>query len=190
MRKHWPLPKESWFQYSGPDWFLLLLAHCPYDVTSSVFALQSLRRTLLLSRQQDADPSDKGKGKIWEPGNEAKTRDREQDKKRARWNPPSTGWVKLNVDGSYVEETGQAGVGIIARDDKGCVKFSSWRVLFSCNSPLEAEISACVEGLQLAVEWIRAPIVLETDCAVVARNLAKRDTDRSELIYAFEHTKI
>ncbi|GJN13531.1 hypothetical protein PR202_gb00245 [Eleusine coracana subsp. coracana] len=161
----------------------------PFDVRSSVLALQCLRSTLILSRQQGVEASEKGKSKIWDPGNGAGTRVREQAEEKPRWIPPTSGWVKVDVDGSYVQETGQAGVGIIARDEKGCVKLSSWRVLFNCSSPLEAEVSACVEGLQLAVEWIRGPIVLETDCAVAARILAMRDTDRSELMYMYKRAQ-
>jgi hypothetical protein len=25
MRRHWSLPEESWFRYTGPDWLLVLL---------------------------------------------------------------------------------------------------------------------------------------------------------------------
>lgn len=28
MREHWPIPDEALFEYSGPDWLLLLLDRC------------------------------------------------------------------------------------------------------------------------------------------------------------------
>nr|CAB3470319.1 unnamed protein product [Digitaria exilis]CAB3481165.1 unnamed protein product [Digitaria exilis] len=32
---------------------------------------------------------------------------------------PPAGWCKINVDGSFVESTGDAGVGVVARDSAG-----------------------------------------------------------------------
>jgi hypothetical protein len=46
------------------------------------------------------------------------------------WVCPPDDWIKINVDGSFVEQTGEAGVGVIARNSKGEVIFSAWRVLF------------------------------------------------------------
>jgi len=36
-----------------------------------------------------------------------------------RWKPPEQGWVKVNVDGAFNQETGRAGIGIIIRDSAG-----------------------------------------------------------------------
>jgi len=41
------------------------------------------------------------------------------------WLPPRMGWAKINVDGAFVEQTGEAGVGILARDHSGSVCFSA-----------------------------------------------------------------
>jgi hypothetical protein len=40
------------------------------------------------------------------------------------WAPPAQGWIKINVDGSFVEQTGDAGVGLIARDHNGTLIFN------------------------------------------------------------------
>jgi hypothetical protein len=32
-----------------------------------------------------------------------------------------TGWIKFNVDSSFVQQSGKAGVGVVARDSKGDV---------------------------------------------------------------------
>jgi len=76
------------------------------------------------------------------------------------WLPPRMGWAKINVDGAFVEQTGEAGVGILARDHSGSVCFSAWRVLFHCSSPFEAEVRACVEGIRLASQWIQMPVII------------------------------
>lgn len=72
------------------------------------------------------------------------------------WQPPEDGWIKINVDGSFVEATGQASSGIVIRDYLGHVLLSSWRYLFRCSSAAEA-------GLSLAVRWIESPAILESD---------------------------
>jgi len=58
------------------------------------------------------------------------------------WEPPLDGWVKLNVDGSYHELTGEAGVGVVARDRCGTVIFTAWKYFEKCGSAAEAEIIA------------------------------------------------
>ena len=63
---------------------------------------------------------------------------KEQDRK-TKWEPPLAGWVKLNVDGSFVEQSGESGVGVIARDNEGHVIFSAWRAIFNCQDAAEAE---------------------------------------------------
>ena len=38
---------------------------------------------------------------------------------RASWEAPPEGRTKVNVDGSFVEQTGKAGVGVIIRNVRG-----------------------------------------------------------------------
>jgi ribonuclease HI len=69
-------------------------------------------------------------------------------------------WVKLNTDATYSQETGDAGIGIIVRDE-GKVLLSAWR---GCGSPEQGEAEACLEGLRLTAEWVRQPTIVESDC--------------------------
>ena len=55
-----------------------------------------------------------------------------------KWSPPPAGWVKLNTDGSWTED-GKAGAGMVLRDDRDNIIYSSCRELFSCRDALEAE---------------------------------------------------
>jgi len=57
--------------------------------------------------------------------------------------------LKLNVDASFIEETGQASTGAVVRNHQGHVLVSAWRVLFDCFSVEEAKFAACCEGLRL-----------------------------------------
>lgn len=48
--------------------------------------------------------------------------------------------MKINVDGSFVKQTEQVWIGVIARNCKVEVVFSAWRVLIRCASALEIKL--------------------------------------------------
>lgn len=97
-----------------------------------------------------------------------------------KWKAPPPGWTKVNVDGSFVAETGTAGVGVVARDTSGQVIFSAWRTLLRCADAPEAEARACAEGFRLAAEWSPGPAIIESDCSRVVKAIQKGD-DRSKI---------
>jgi ribonuclease HI len=74
----------------------------------------------------------------------------------------------LSVDGSFKEDNGTAGAGMILRDEQGHIIFSSCRSLLFCDDPLEAEVRACLEGLELALQHSHLPILIDTDCIQLA----------------------
>jgi ribonuclease HI len=110
-----------------------------------------------------------------------------------RWEPPPAGWFKVNVDGSFVDSTGDATIGAIAREHRGAVIFTAWCTLSWCASAAEAEAKACAEGLRLATQWARESVIIETDCARVAQAL-RSNVDRSEISFiiaeAREHAQL
>ena len=54
---------------------------------------------------------------------------------------------------------------MIASDSKGQLILTAWRALFKCRDADEAEAWACLEGLRLAAQWIKQPVIVESDCA-------------------------
>lgn len=86
------------------------------------------------------------------------------------WNPPPSGWAKLNVDGAFSPQDGCGSIGIVVRNSTGQVLLTSWRFLRKCAAAEEAELLACSEGLKIVAEWLPMPVILESDCAsVIAR---------------------
>ena len=79
------------------------------------------------------------------------------------WEPPPLGWVKINVDGSFIKQSGEAGAAAVARDDSGKVIFAAWRSFEHCDSALGIEALASVEGLCLAIHWRLSKVILELD---------------------------
>jgi hypothetical protein len=53
------------------------------------------------------------------------------------------GLDKINVDGSFLQETSAAGLGVIARDSSGYILFTTWRTIHRCADAAEAEAIAC-----------------------------------------------
>nr|ABA98911.1 retrotransposon protein, putative, unclassified, expressed [Oryza sativa Japonica Group] len=97
-----------------------------------------------------------------------------------KWKAPPIGWAKVNVDGAYVAATGKAGAGIIIRNHMGEVLLSSWRTIKNCGSAEEADQAvSCRDGIRLLVEWVKMPMILETDCANIGRAMVNTGDDRS-----------
>ena len=129
MRCHSPIPEEKLFQYSGPDWMLLLLSHCSpeqrdlvkltlwqawrvhnnlthdsgaFDVQSSIHSLLSITNAFKIANFGNIEAGNKGKQKMWEPGRKANDGAGNTAVKE-KWVPPTNGWMKINVDGSFDE---------------------------------------------------------------------------------------
>lgn len=47
--------------------------------------------------------------------------ERTYDPSESKWQPPDTGWIKVNVDAGWDAATSSGGIGMIARDDSGAV---------------------------------------------------------------------
>lgn len=107
---------------------------------------------------------------------------------QGKWQAPPEGWIKVNVDGSFVTETGNAGVGVVARNALGQVVFTAWKVLFRCADAAEAEAWPCVEGIRFASQWAFGPVIVESDCARIVHAL-QRDMDRSDIGFIVSEAK-
>jgi hypothetical protein len=183
----WPVSDDSQLQFTGPDWFLLLLDRLSEGERSAIILffwrnwsdrnsmthggghlsinvsardLRALQGSTLFQIQHSSVNDVKGKN----PLNVFAGKQRhkvlmETQTPKFLWTPLEEGWIKINVDGSYGETTGQASPGIIIRDFKGHVILSAWKYLFQCSSVEEAELLACREGLLLAHHWCHGPLI-------------------------------
>lgn len=80
----------------------------------------------------EAEIKGKGKAPYW-PFDKRKKSIAEEPvlEHKSVWEPPPPGWVKFNIDGSFVQQSSEAGVGVIARDRGGQITLSAWHVLSS-----------------------------------------------------------
>jgi ribonuclease HI len=105
------------------------------------------------------------------------------------WAMPPPGWVKLNTDGSFHEESKQGGAGMILRDDRGEIIFSSCRFLENCSSPLEAELAACMEGCALTLQHNTKPCIVEMDCLEAIMMIKTPGEERSAVTFLLKEIK-
>jgi ribonuclease HI len=155
---------------------------------SKRFLLSYVESLLQIHQYPEADHV-KGKQIIHYSRAKTRLQDGQIQKERLSWIPPPPGWTKLSVDGSYVAGDGAGGTGMILRNNLGEAIFVACRSLHHCSGPLEAELAACMEGLELAHQWTTLPIILETDCAEAVAMLSSPGSNASPLAYRIRETK-
>ena len=118
------------------SWYVRIVVYhhkpAPALAVSTRF-LSGYINTLMYIQQNPSDDVAKGKGVISYGG---RTSGKNQHKIPrncsrliARWSKPLFGWVKLNVDGAWMEEEGTGGAGMVLRDHAGSVIFSPCRFI-------------------------------------------------------------
>ena len=156
-------------------------------VEASQRFIQSYVDTLFQFRQDPVANLAKGK-MVLKVGN-AKQSVQTKCNPQPRWERPSNGWMKLNIDGSFDSNSENGGIGAILRDSSGRPIFACCRPLQKCSGALETELRACVDGLVKAFQWTMLPIVVETDCMSVIQMLNEKGRDRSELANLVQEAK-
>ncbi|XP_039822703.1 protein FAR1-RELATED SEQUENCE 5-like [Panicum virgatum] len=132
MREHWTLPADEFLRYTGPDWLLHAI-----DISEPALGARLILlhwRACSLAKEA---PDDKGKLALVPEFRREKAETDSHGWKS--WIPTEEGWVKVNVDGAYVEGTGEAAIGIIARDHHGSVLLSAWKTLQMIGSAVEGK---------------------------------------------------
>ena len=83
--------------------------------------------------------------------------------------PPLTDWVKVNFDGTVFQESGEAGLGIIIRNDYGLVMAGLTQVIPLPTSVEMVEVLVARRALILAKELGLDHIILEGDSEIAIR---------------------
>ncbi|KAL5814340.1 hypothetical protein ACOSQ4_024981 [Xanthoceras sorbifolium] len=97
-----------------------------------------------------------------------------------RWSPPSAGF-KFNVDAAVDAASGKFGVGIVARDQWGCLKSAAALIFPSFFSVAVAEARAVFEGFKLAVSSSLSPFFVESDSLEIVKLCGGFSSTRCEV---------
>ena len=94
---------------------------------------------------------------------------------KCKWEPPPSGWFKLNFDGAARGNPGIAGIGCIVNDDGG-----KW--IGKLASPIPpttnnmAELEAVHKGIQICISLGVTKVIIEGDSQIILNALRKRET--------------
>ncbi|KAL5783292.1 hypothetical protein ACOSP7_008321 [Xanthoceras sorbifolium] len=97
-----------------------------------------------------------------------------------RWSPPLAGF-KFNVDAAVDVASGKFGVGIVARDQRGCLKSAAALIFPSFFSVAAAEARAVFEGFKLAVSSSLSPFFVESDSLEIVKLCGGFSSTRCEV---------
>jgi hypothetical protein len=86
------------------------------------------------------------------------------------------------MDTSFFAANINAGLGIVLQNVEGTPIFMAFRFVEDCISPLEAELHACVEAVELALCNSHLPIIVETDYDQLVGVVKYSVQDRSPLL--------
>jgi hypothetical protein len=201
MREVWNLPADNLLIHTGVEWLLQLLhqiteeqrvmtlmvlwriwfAHNETTHDKALPSIEGSKRflmsyldSLLLIKQHPMADLEKGKMVISQAGFQPnKHMCRGEKKNKQKWMPPARGVLKLNVDGSYANDS--AGAGIVIRDHDGTVILTACWQLQHCIDSTEAEIAAMELGIAQAMTVTTGRFMIESDC-VEAITLIKEGT--------------
>jgi hypothetical protein len=103
------------------------------------------------------------------------------NQKSKHWTKPDAGWIKINVDASFLESSNNAWVGFVARNNMGAVIVAGARQIQNCFNIEEAEARACTVGLQSVPEGGQYSVALESDNASVVATIKNQSEYRGRL---------
>ncbi|XP_056864171.1 uncharacterized protein LOC130511277 [Raphanus sativus] len=92
-------------------------------------------------------------------------------RQRSHWTRPSEGWVKCNVDGSFIQNYLASQAGWIYRDNRGTYRGAVQAMGGQVQNPLECELQAILMAIQHSWSLGYQKVIVESDCKKAVRRL-------------------
>ncbi|XP_071906812.1 uncharacterized protein [Coffea arabica] len=86
---------------------------------------------------------------------------------RWKWNPPSGGLIKINIDAAFSHNMGRPGMGAVARNAEGKLIKAWARTALKTSEPQVEEVAAIQMGMQMAREANWKAVEFQSDCKEV-----------------------
>jgi len=103
-------------------------------------------------------------------------------KERQGWQKPPEKFVKVNIDASFDEGTGNGNTGVIIRDwTGGAIAASHTFLLYLVDAPM-AKAFALKEGLLLAQHAGCNRLIVQSDCMEVVKTMATEDSRQIQVL--------
>lgn len=96
------------------------------------------------------------------------------------WGKPKKGWIKINIDGSYLLDNGKARIGGIIRNWDGEL-IMTFSCSVKCHSNNMCEALTAKFGVQWCVRHGYAGMILELDSQLVTNMLIDRSTNNYKM---------
>jgi len=107
----------------------------------------------------------------------------------ARWTRPPADILKLNCDASFLPESKTGSWGVLIRDCDGDLVSTGRGRINHLLSPFHAELIACLQGIQLAVDLGIGRIIVETDAQEVVKAIKSSSYDASVVGHLVDEIK-
>ena len=95
----------------------------------------------------------------------------------ARWKAPPSGQLKINSDGSFIQDTMQGSWSFTVRDYEGEVVLAGAGRLGSIPDAITAEAVACAQALQAATDHGISRVQVEMDSTILQKALVSPSMD-------------
>ncbi|XP_075669942.1 uncharacterized protein LOC142639681 [Castanea sativa] len=95
----------------------------------------------------------------------------------SQWRPPEIGWYKNNVDAVVFKEDGCCGMGVVIRNEAGCLIGAMSKKLHFPLGLMEAKAQAAKEGILLARDLGLSKVIVEGDAKTIMVAFTESDPD-------------
>ncbi|XVE93186.1 hypothetical protein REPUB_Repub01dG0168600 [Reevesia pubescens] len=92
------------------------------------------------------------------------------------WQTPNEGFIKINVDASFLHSSKTIGLGVVARYSTGEICFLAFKKVLNMSDSLIAVVMAIRFGLEEAVGNSIRRLLIESDCLQALSEIKKKDT--------------
>ncbi|KAA3489714.1 reverse transcriptase [Gossypium australe] len=97
------------------------------------------------------------------------------------WKPPDLGFIKLNFDAAFQNDTKIAITAVLARNSEGNIVGAETCLFRDVNDAFVAKARACERAISMAATWGFLRVIVEGNSLTVIKSIKKRQNDKSIL---------